>query len=190
MLKFQIIKLAPCGQTIILLNICHSIIKNIKQFIDKNIIPRLQGRAHRKHKEWSENIQAIHQGEVIYAVENPNSTPNQAKRTPLTLNQLLRIVESQKNEEWLIMAPTRATCDKISQGLTALKIPHFCHRQDVINTDNRIHVQTIHTSKGMGSDNSALVSVSRGDRFLLDKDSRLLYVALTRAKKSLFMVNQ
>lgn len=164
--------------------------KNIKQFIDKNIIPRLQGRSNRKHKEWSENLQALHHGEVIYALENPTSTPNQAKRTPLTLNQLLRIVESQKNEEWLIMAPTRATCDKISQGLTALKVPHFCHRQDVISTENRIHVQTIHTSKGMGSDNSALVSVSRGDKFLLEKDTRLLYVALTRAKKSLYLVNQ
>lgn len=42
----------------------------------------------------------------------------------------------------------------------------------------------------MGSDNSALVSVSRGDKFLLEKDTRLLYVALTRAKKSLYMVNQ
>lgn len=164
--------------------------RNIKQFIDKNIIPRLQRRANRKDKVWSENAHAPHDGEVIYAIEKSTNGASQAKRESLTLNQLLRIVESQKNDQWLIMAPTRATCDKISQGLTALKVPHFCHRQDVISTENRIHVQTIHTSKGMGSDNSALVSVSRGDKFLLEKDTRLLYVALTRAKKSLYLVNQ
>lgn len=164
--------------------------RNIKQFIDKNIIPQLQKRARRKDKLWSENAQAPHDGEVIYAIENSTGGSSPAKRSPLTLNQLLRIVEAQKNDEWLIMAPTRATCDKISQGLAALKVPHFCHRKDVISTENKIHVQTIHTSKGMGSDNSALVSVSRGDRFLLEMDTRLLYVALTRAKKSLYMVNQ
>ena len=164
--------------------------KNIKRFIDKNIIPRLEGRANRKHKEWSENAEALHHGEVIYAVENPSDTPNQTKKTPLTLSQLLRIVESQKDEEWLIMAPTRSTCDIISRALNALRVPHFCHRQDVISNQSKILIQTIHTSKGMGAENSALVAVSRGDRFLLDKDTRLLYVALTRAKKSLYMVNE
>lgn len=164
--------------------------KNIKQFIDKTVIPRLQKRVNRKDKVWSENVQATHDGEVIYTTEKPINGSSQPERVPLTLNQLLRTVESQKNDEWLIMAPTRATCDKISQGLAALKVPHFCHRQDVISTENQIHVQTIHTSKGMGSDNSALVSLSRGDRFLLEKDTRLLYVALTRAKKNLYMVNQ
>ena len=88
------------------------------------------------------------------------------------------------------MAPTRSTCEKISLGLRALKIPHFCHRQDVLGTNNRIFVQTIHTSKGMGADNSALVKISRGDNYLLDIDTRLLYVALTRSKKNLYLVYQ
>ena len=139
----------------------------------------------------SENVDAIDDGEVIRSITkkaiNPSDKP---APEPLSINKLLRIVEALKDEEWLIMAPTRTTCNQISTGLAALKVPHFCHRQDVLGTDNKIHVQTIHTSKGMGSDNAALVSVSRGDSFLLDKDTRLLYVALTRAKKRLFIANR
>jgi ATP-dependent exoDNAse (exonuclease V) beta subunit len=39
-------------------------------------------------------------------------------------------------------------------------------------------------------DNTALVSISDGDRYLLDLDARLLYVALTRSKKRLFIANR
>lgn len=164
--------------------------RNIKQYIDKNITPRLQGRVNRKHKEWSENEHASHHGEVVFSVTNPEITESPAKSTPLTLNQFLRIVESQKQDEWLIMAPTKSTCEKISRGLSSLKVPHFCHRKDVISPNNKIHVQTIHTSKGMGANNSALVSISRGDRYLLEQDDRILYVALTRAKKNLYLVHR
>ncbi|WP_168921902.1 UvrD-helicase domain-containing protein [Polaromonas vacuolata] len=165
--------------------------RNIKNFVDKHVVPKLGNRSDRKHKEWSENVDAIDDGEVIRSITkkaiNPSDKP---VPEPLSINKLLRIIEAFKDEEWLIMAPTRATCNQISTGLAALKVPHFCHRQDVLGTDNKIHVQTIHTSKGMGSDNAALVSVSRGDSFLLDKDARLLYVALTRAKKRLFIANR
>lgn len=165
--------------------------RNIKNFIDKHMVPRLAERKNRKHKEWSENVDATHHGEVIWTAEQVSKIPSEKPRLePLSLNKLLRIVETYKDEEWLIMAPTRATCDKISRGLTAQKVPHFCHRQDVLGTHSKIHVQTIHTSKGMGSDNSALVSISRGDNFLLDKDTRLRYVALTRAKRRLFIANR
>ncbi len=165
--------------------------RNIKNFVDKHVVPRLGERSNRKHKEWSENVDAVDDGEVIRAVTKKTINPSDKPAPePLSINKLLRIVEAFKDEEWLIMAPTRATCNQISTGLAALKVPHFCHRQDVLGTDSKIHVQTIHTSKGMGSDNAALVSVSRGDSFLLDKDSRLLYVALTRAKKRLFIANQ
>ena len=165
--------------------------RNIKNFVDKNVVPQLKNRSDRKHKEWSENVDAIDDGEVIRSItKKAINASDKPELEPLSINKLLRIVEALKNEEWLIMAPTRATCNQISTGLTALKVPHFCHRQDVLGTDNKIHVQTIHTSKGMGSDNAALVSVSRGDNFLLDKDTRLLYVALTRAKKRLFIANR
>jgi superfamily I DNA/RNA helicase len=165
--------------------------KNIKNFVDKNVVPQLRNRSDRKEKVWSENVDATYDGEVIRSIAkkaiNPSDKP---ELEPLSINKLLRIVATRQDEEWLIMAPTRATCNQISTGLTALKVQHFCHRQDVLGTDNKIQVQTIHTSKGMGSDNAALVAVSRGDIFLLDKDTRLLYVALTRANKRLFIANR
>ncbi len=165
--------------------------KNIKNFVDKNVVPQLRNRSDRKEKEWSENLDAIYDGEVIRSIiKKPINPSDKPEPEPLSINKLLRIVATRQGEEWLIMAPTRATCNQISTGLSALKVQHFCHRQDVLGTDNKIHVQTIHTSKGMGSDNAALVAVSRGDIFLLDKDTRLLYVALTRAKKRLFIANR
>lgn len=174
-----------------ILPVSYRLPRNIKNFVDKHVVPRLADHSNRKHKEWSENVDAIDDGMVIRTVSkkaiNPSDKP---EPEPLSINKLLRIVEALQNEEWLIMAPTRATCNQISTGLAALKVPHFCQRQDVLGTDTKIQVQTIHTSKGMGSENAALVSVSRGDNFLLDKDTRLLYVALTRAKKRLFIANR
>jgi superfamily I DNA/RNA helicase len=165
--------------------------KNIKNFVDKNVVPKLRNRSDRKEKVWSENLNATHDGEVIRSIAKKAINPlDKPEPEPLSINKLLRIVATRQEEEWLIMAPTRATCNQISTGLAALKVQHFCHRQDVLGTDNKIQVQTIHTSKGMGSDNAALVAVSRGDIFLLDKDTRLLYVALTRAKMRLFIANR
>lgn len=165
--------------------------RNIKNYVDKHVVPRLALHSNRKHKEWSENIDAVHDGEVIRTlIEKATNPSDKPAPEPLSIGKLLRIVEAHKDEEWLIMAPTRATCDIISNGLRTLNVQHFCHRKDVLGTDNKIQIQTIHTSKGMGSDNVALVSVSRGDSFLLEKDARLLYVALTRAKKRLFIANR
>lgn len=173
------------------LPVSHRLPKNIKDFIDNAIVPKLAQRVGRKDKQWSEHMDAQHAGEVIQSIQLPAKDPSgKPTRESLSLNRLLRMVEAAREEEWLIMAPTRATCNKVSAGLAALKIPHFCHRKDVLGTDSKIQVQTIHTSKGMGMDNTALVSISDGDRYLLDLDARLLYVALTRSKKRLFIANR
>lgn len=173
------------------LPISYRLPRNIKLFIDKEIIPKLADREGRKHKEWSENVDASDDGEIVRFIEYPADTPlEKSTFESLSLNRLIRIVESHKDEEWLIMAPTRATCDQISLALAKLNVPHFCHRQDVLGTQSRIQVQTIHTSKGMGADNAALVTKSRGDSILLDNDMRLRYVALTRAKKRLFIASR
>ncbi len=59
-----------------------------------------------------------------------------------------------------------------------------------IHTEDGTRKESLPERTSMGSDNAALVSVSRGENFLLDKDSRLLYVALTRAKKRLFIAKR
>ena len=175
------------------LPISYRLPKNIKNFIDKLFPPKWGTWAGRKEKIWTENPNARHEGEVINSTKrdaNSSSPSQNVHMEPLSLDKLLRIVEQSKEQEWLIMAPTRATCGKISTCLEALMIPHFCHRKDVLSTKNKILVQTIHTSKGMGSDNVAVVSLTRGDMKMLEEDSRLKYVAYTRSKKNLYLVKK
>ena len=89
------------------------------------------------------------------------------------------------------MAPTKATCDVISNGLEKLSIGHFLHRQDILDTANsNIKIQTVHTSKGMGAERVAFVQLSRGDRWMIQQDLRLFYVAVTRAKKDLYLITE
>lgn len=173
------------------LSISWRIPKNIKLFVDNNI--NLDSYNSRKKKIWTDNPNSNNDGRVINKVllDNNDKTNQSQKQTrPLTLRELMRIIESKKDEEWLVMAPTRATCEKISRGLAAMNVPHFRHRQDVLSTDTKVYVQTIHTSKGMGVSNAALVNLSRGDDWLLRNDARLNYVALTRAKDNLFIASQ
>ena len=99
------------------------------------------------------------------------------------------MISNASDLEWLIMAPTKATCDTISVGLKALEVPHYLHRRDILNAkDSKISIQTVHTSKGMGADNAAYVVQSRGDEFMDESDPRLRYVAITRAKRCLYLV--
>ena len=171
------------------LPISYRLPRNLKQYVDKTFSTFFNVSTNRKIKEWKENPEAKYEGEVINSIRS-DANNNQAKLEQLNLNHLLRIVEQSKDKDWLIMAPTRATCGKISLGLSALNIPHFCHRKDVLGTNNKIHVQTIHTSKGMGADYVALVGLTAGDRYLLDQEPRLKYVALTRSKNFLYLVDR
>lgn len=171
------------------LNISYRLPKRIKSYVDKNI--NLDSNNSRVKKIWNEDPNNIHDGNVITHIttEEGNELAKIApKQRPLNLRDLFRILAHKKDQQWLIMAPTRATCEKISRGLKAMNIPHFCHRQDILSSDTKIHIQTIHTSKGMGVSNAALVSLSRGDDWLLNNELRLKYVALTRAKENLFIV--
>lgn len=175
------------------LPISYRLPKNIKNFIDKLFPPKWGAWAGRKEKIWTVNPNAPHEGEVIHSLpRESNNLTNSAEveMAPLSLNNLLRIIEQANDQEWLVMAPTRATCEKLSTSLEALNIHHFCHRKDVLSSKNKILIQTIHTSKGMGADNVAVVSLTRGDRNMLDADSRLKYVALTRSKRNLYLVNK
>lgn len=171
------------------LNISWRLPKNIKAYVDKSV--DLSSYKYRKNKIWTEDPDHIYAGNILTSVliqEGDARINMPSKSRPLKLRDLLQIIQNKKSEQWLIMAPTRATCDKISNGLSAMNIPHYCHRKDILSNDSEIYVQTIHTSKGMGKSNAALVSVSRGDDWLLASDDRLKYVALTRAKENLFIV--
>ncbi len=105
------------------------------------------------------------------------------------VQHLLAEIEKKKNEEWLIMSPRRATGQGISNALEILNIPHFYRNQPKANAKRsitRINIRSIHTSKGLGADNVAIVADSFGDVLMLARDPILSYVAMTRAKKHLY----
>ena len=86
--------------------------------------------------------------------------------------------------DWLIMAPTKRTGEKLSNALIELNIPHFYRNKPIFGaTKNKtmIRVQTVHMSKGDEAHNAAVVVDTFGDVLMLAKDPRLSYVALTRA---------
>ena len=88
--------------------------------------------------------------------------------------------------DWLIMAPTKRTGEKISDALTELKVPHFHRNRNVLEADTNfvnIRVQTVHMSKGDQARNTAVVAERVGDVLMLSKDPRLAYVALTRGSE-------
>lgn len=160
--------------------------KNLKSYVDKRV--NFEGDVGRAKKIWVENPDANFDGRIINSVLIGDESDPMKSRA-ITLRDLVRIIANRRDDEWLVMAPTRATCERASNGLRALNVPHFLHRQDVISPDSKIYIQTIHTSKGMGVDNAAVVLLNRSDEFLVN-DKRLLYVALTRAKKELFTVHK
>jgi len=148
----------------------------------------------RQEKDW---LPTDKSGEVFTVVKKMVRTKDnagqpgepQVKSERITLMDLLRIVKESKGEEWLIMAPTKRTCQDISTGLKALGVSHYLRNQPVLDPDktgSAVRVMSIHTSKGDEADNAALVIASAADMSMIDNDPRLKYVALTRAKKVLY----
>ena len=91
--------------------------------------------------------------------------------------------------DWLIMAPTKFTGEKMSDALKELNIPHFYRNRPILgaNRDNSlIRVQTVHMSKGDEAKNAAVVVDGFGDVAMLANDPRLAYVAATRASHSCY----
>ena len=173
----------------VVLNQSHRLADNLKKFVDMNFSEESWNATYpnRKAKSWHAREKSAGEG-VVYSSRVSRvdrSNPNEFGISELSENDIIRFVNQKRDEDWLIMAPTRATCQRISSGLESLNIPHYLQRRDVLGGGGKIKVQTIHTSKGMGADNVALVCSSRGDEFMLQSDIRLLYVALTRSKKRL-----
>ena len=108
-----------------------------------------------------------------------------------TPNDLIEHIADNQFEDWLILTPTNNSAELLSKGLSKdpFKIPHYFKNKPVLGAQtfkHGINIRTIHTSKGLGADNVAIVVLSIADILMLgDDDPRLAYVALTRAKKTL-----
>lgn len=148
----------------------------------------------RQTKDW---LPTEKMGEVHTKVEKmvrPEASTGQLseptlQKVSLKLTDLLQRIKESPLEEWLIMAPTKKTCRRISTGLDALRVPHYLRNRPILNANiagSAVRVMSIHTSKGDEADNAALVMASEGDFFMIEKDPRLEYVALTRAKKNMY----
>jgi len=169
--------------------------KSAHDYVMENTMPDLVRMfPDRQKKDWLPTDKV---GEVFTAVEKMVRTKDTAgqlgephvRSDRITLKDLLRIVKDAMREEWLIMAPTKRTCQDISTGLKVLGVPHYLRNQPVLDPDktgSAVRVMSIHTSKGDEADNAALVMASAADMSMINNDPRLKYVALTRAKKVLY----
>lgn len=169
--------------------------KSAHDYVMENSMPDLiKLFPDRQEKDW---LPTDKSGEVFTVVEKMVRTKDnagqlgepQVKSDRITLKDLLRIVKESMREEWLIMAPTKRTCQDISTGLKTLCVPHYLRNQPILDPDktgSAVRVMSIHTSKGDEADNAALVMASAVDMSMIDNDPRLKYVALTRAKKVLY----
>lgn len=148
----------------------------------------------RQTKDWlpTEKMGEVHtnlEKMVRPAVGDGQMSEPTMQKVSLKLKDLLERIKASPQEEWLIMAPTKKTCRRISTGLDALGVPHYLRNRPILNanvTGSAVRVMSIHTSKGDEADNAALVMASEGDFFMIEKDPRLEYVALTRAKKNMY----
>jgi superfamily I DNA/RNA helicase len=94
--------------------------------------------------------------------------------------------------DWLVMSATNSVIADFSNSLRLEKIPHFLSNQpvDVVEPDQvRIRLMTVWGAKGGESENAALLTEGVSNKKMLESDLRLVYVAMTRAKKNFFMVN-
>ena len=161
--------------------------KEVSDYVNSGVGKELAKIERRKEKLWHP---ASHSGTLIASknFEHTDSNGNTtiAKRD-VTIDEFFEFIKQTQHEDWLIMTPTRLTGKEISEGLEAIGIPHFYRNMPVVNAGvtTRIQIKTIHTSKGLGADNVAIIAKRSADLFMLTKDIKLSYVALTRARKLL-----
>jgi superfamily I DNA/RNA helicase len=164
----------------------HRVPKEVSDYVNAGVMRFLVNLPNRREKTWRP---ASHAGELKALSDRTfeDKDSGRLKNYDLDVIDLLEIISSRKNEEWLIISPTRGTGKSISDGLIRQGVPHFYRNMPMsgANRDTRINIRSIHTSKGLEADNVAVVADSFGDIAMLANDPRLAYVALTRAKKSL-----
>jgi hypothetical protein len=164
-------------------------------YVMEHSMPTLKARfPDRKDKEWLPTEKAGHvhtQMQKMVRPKGPEDQPSTQtmESTPIDLPELLRMVKNSMTEQWLIMAPTKNTCQDISIGLRELGVPHYLRNRPVLDADtvsSAVRVMSIHTSKGDEAENAALVISSTADIAMIEADPRLEYVALTRAMKNMY----
>ena len=186
--------------------------ESVKNYVDTGVMKDIEKIPSRVDKKWqsSENLK---EGLILYqetkkiSDEHITNNPKFEQRifglkkgfseevevnvTDIDPNQLMEHIFKRQNEEWLILCPTNATAEKFSTGMKHhYEIPHFLKNKPILNANPSLHninIRTIHTSKGLGADNVAIVCDRVKDiQMLGDENPKLAYVALTRAKRNLF----
>lgn len=159
--------------------------KEVSDYVELGVMKLLQEN-NRKEKSWSS---ASHSGKLITQYERceVENSEQVIRKSDFTPSDLIEEIIKSPHEEWLILAPTRKTGADFSTGLELRGIPHFYRNIPKCGANERtnINIKSIHTAKGLGADNVAIVVMSFGDVAMLTHEPRLAYVALTRAKKML-----
>jgi superfamily I DNA/RNA helicase len=147
-------------------------------------------KKHRKEKVFT------HNGDLTGVVATQFEV-SESEYEDITLEKIARLIQIDPKQDWLLMAPTRATVDAISIALLNKGISHYKSNEPQYVGDGisvfDIRVQTIHTSKGAEADNVAVFINSMGDIGMYsDQNSpffnpTLRYVAESRAKKNLYL---
>lgn len=160
----------------------------VMDYVNAGVMKSILALPDRKAKEWET---ADHTGTLNYRTEltrKDNEGITYKDYQEYEINDLLFEVIRKKEDDWLIMCPTRKTGKDMSKALLELRppIPHFYRNKPIPSLDDigasSIRIQSIHTSKGDQADNVAIVVQGIGDVSMLVNDPRLAYVALTRAK--------
>jgi RecA/RadA recombinase len=126
-------------------------------YVMEHSMPTLKARfPDRKDKDWLPTEKAGHVHTEMQKVVRPKGLEGQSgtpamETTPINLPELLRMVKKSMTEQWLIMAPTKSTCQDISIGLRELGVPHYLRNRPVLDPEkvnSAVRVMSIHTSKG------------------------------------------
>ena len=171
----------------------HRVPPQVMRYVNAGVMQFIEALPNRKTKEWES---ADHEGSVDYMSDRCPTDKDGNKYTDYyeeyEINDLLREVIVKKEDQWLIMCPTKRTGALISNALLEQDppIPHFYRNKPTPNLEtigsSQIRVQSIHISKGDQADNVAIVVSGIGDIAMLVNDPRLAYVALTRAMYHMF----
>jgi superfamily I DNA/RNA helicase len=167
--------------------------EEVMSYVRSGTLKYVEELPNRVDKDWGT---ADHQGDVSPLSERPIQDHNGSSINGLfedfTVIDLILKISTSREADWLVMAPTRATGERFSTALLEQQppIPHFYRNKPYPNLSDlnncKIRIQTVHASKGDQAENVAIIAESFGDVIMLVKDPRLAYVALTRAKKSMY----
>ena len=184
-------------------------------YVSSGVLKVLEKMPHRQEKKW---VSTEKKGEVVTVIQSAEGDSSSSTGFNLAdlineirldylayveddfgledlANSLGRDISVLKNldekniPDWLIMSPTRASAEQVSDALEEYRIPHFLRNKPILNASPRdcsIRVQTIHISKGAEAENAAIVLLRTGDITQLADEPRLAYVAQTRAKTRMF----